>query len=584
MTAAGLFGPEWVSLWLTGATLVLLAASLFFLDMGNRAQRAFALLLFLRGLTFFMGPLRAESAAQFSTVWASIAPYAILPVIPLVLFFLSVYPRRRGLGRNGVGLLVPFGLALGLLAWYVMDHDAYATVRPGAPATYSSFGPLITVSALRLPALAVAAFVLAGDYRRSPAGSAGFSLFLMVAGFTLNGLYDGTLATLDLVAAYRDPAMEWQPWAWTLWWLPVLALPLALAACWRLVPVLRRSRRDPEFQEVRRFFFVAAPLAVASAFVIVLPFPGAQDTASFILGIWRLTIPLLLAYALLRYQLFDIDIRLKANVRRAIILGAFTVTFFLVSEAAENLVQGDRGPLFGIVAAGFLALASRPVQKFADRASDTFMPDTKPIAQQTFAERQRFYLEHYELIGQDGEVTAKERAMLDRLRVTLGLAAEQTAQLEREGRLLDAVKDTSATSAEETPDSKLEIAIKGALVAGTLALVFGMLSQGIESIIPLSNMAAGLVSAALVAVLLGPLEGLADRLTHRVNPKARTEAADYAQRRRAFEEALREALADGSFSERDLTYLHNLQQRLRISRSLRWRLERRTRRALGAGS
>lgn len=584
MGAAELFGPEWMPLWVTGLALLALAIWLFLLDVSNVSQRLFALLLALRGLTFFLGPLRFEAeTARMSVLWANVAPYAIIPVIPLVIAFLSLYPRRRGLARVPGGMIALFLLTVALEGWYFLDHSAYATVVSDVPARYDDFGPLFVLTGLRLPILALAGFVLAADYKRAPTGSFGFSLFLMVAAFTLNGLFDGTLAVLDLVRDLGDPSVAWDLGGWSFSVLPVLALPLSMATCIRLLPTLRLARTNPELQEISRFFFIAVPLAVLTAFTRELPYSGAEDLATFVLAVWRLAIPLLLAYALMRYQLFNIDVHLKAGVRRAIILGAFTVTFFLVSEAAESMAEGDRGPLVGIVGAGLLALGSRPVQNFAGKASDKFMPDTKPIAQQTYAERLRFYLDQYLLIRHDGETTHKERQMLDRLAATLALPAAAVQDLEATGRMPDHVDDDAEHApVEQVADTGLEMAVKGALAAGTLALVFGMLSQGIENVIPLSNQVAGLLAAAAVSLLLGPLEDLADRLTHRLDPSAATDAKDEKERRQAFETAYASALEDGSLSSRDLVYLASLQQRLRISWTTRWRLERRVRRNIGA--
>lgn len=583
MSAAELFGPNWISLWVTGAALVALAIWLFALDVSNPAQRVFALLLGLRGLTFFLGPLQAEAAtASASTLWAHLAPYATVTFAPLVVAFLSLYPRRRGLGRTRWGLWALLAVTVAFEIWYLVDHGAHSTIRPGTPARSIAYGPLFILTALRLPAFALAGFVLAGDYRRSPEGSQGFSLFLMVAAFTLNGLYDGMLALNDFYLDLRDPSFQWLPWGWSLSLLPLLALVISVATCVRLLPLLRLARSSPELQEVTRFFVAAVPLAILTPFTTHLPYAGAEDLATFILAVWRLLIPLLLAYALMRYQLFNIDIHLKAGVRRAIILGAFTVTFFLVSEAAESMAEGDRGPAVGIVAAGVLALGSRPIQSFASKASDKFMPDTKPIAQQTYAERLRFYLDQFLLIRHDGETTPKERQMLDRLAATLALPASAVREIEATSRMPDGVReDEHAEAVEEVADSGLEIALKGALAAGTLALVFGMLSQGIETILPLSNQVAGLLAAAAVALLLGPLESVADKLTHRIDPRAATDAKDEDERRRAFEAAYATAMEDGHLSSRDLVYLASLQQRLRISWAVRWRLERRVRRSAG---
>lgn len=583
MSAADLFGPDWISLWVTGATLVALALWLFLLDVGNAPQRMFALLLGLRGLTFFLGPLIAESPDRWSLLWADLSGYATLALVPLSVAFLSLYPRRRGLGLVPGGLWLLLAATLAVEAWYAVDHDVHAKLASVAPSYPVRLGPLYMLTALRLPMFALAGFILAGDYRSDPKGSRGFSLFLMVVAFTLNGLYDGMLAANDLWLDLRDPTLDWLPWSWTRSLLPPLALPISIAACIRILPVLRQAQQDPELQEVKRFFAFGLPLALVTPFARLLPYSGADQLSTFILAIWRMAIPLLLSYALLRHQLFDIDLKLKDGVRRGIILGAFTVTFFLVSEAAESLVQGNHGPWFGVAGAGLLAMGSRPLQGFANRTADSLMPDTKPIAQQSYAERQRFYLDQFRLVSLDGKVSPKERRMLDRLRVTLALPHDAADRLEASGETPDpdAAGHDDVHEVEQAKDTKFELVLRGTIAASVLAFVFGMLSQGLETIIPVSNQVAGLIGAAVVALSLGPLEDLADRLTYRIDPSKATDAKDEEERRQAFRAALVTALEDGSLSERDLQYLTGLQKRLRIPWATRWRLERQVRRSLG---
>lgn len=573
-----LLTPNLVTIWVTGLAMLALAIALFFLDLSNQAQRIFALLIALRGLTFIVGPLRAaaESIEQ-AVLWATLAPYLVIPLVPVVITFLCLYPRRRGLARLRGGLPL-LGLAtLGLLAWYLIDHGAYASVRaiPGAP--YGEPGPLFLFNALRLPVFALAGFILAGDYKKNPRGSAGFSQFLIVAAFALNGLYDGITAALSLQGALQSGGAGTSLYAWTSAWAPPLAALIALATCLRLVPVLRQARHTPDLQEVTRFFVIAIPLAALSPFADRLPLAEAGDLSTFFLGFWRLTIPLLVAYALMRYQLFELDLGLKASVRRGIILGSFTVVFFFVSEAAEALLQGDRGPLFGVLGAGLLALTARPVQRFADQAAQRFMPEVKPIAQQTYAERLAFYLEQFRLLSQDGRVTPKERRLLNRLRNTLSLEESETQAIEATGRI-PAAKVAPVPEPSPTNATRLQRVLNGVVVAGALALVFGMLSEGIESIVPLSNAVAGFLTAALVALSLGPLESLAQRISERIDPVARAAAADARAKRRTFYAAMRTALEDGALSERDLDYLGGLQHRLGISASVRWAIERKARR------
>lgn len=568
MSVADLLAPERISLLLTGVALVAIAVWIFILDVSNRALRVFALLLALRGLTFFLGPLRSTaSTASESVLWANLAPYTIIPLVPLVAYFLFLYPRPRGLARwPGGGIAVLAG-TIGLLAWYAANHASYAAVTFSIPAGYSSYGPLFVLQGLRLPAFALAGLLLANSYRKQPTGSAGFSQFLMVAGFTLNALFDGTLAAIDIANALRNNLDIGFPWNWARWWLPVLALPLGLATGALLLPVVRRARREPELQEVRRFVFFGAPLALASPFVSLLPYAQSAEHATFLMGVWRLLVPLLLTYALLRYSLFSIDLHVKVGVRRGILIGIFVFTFFVISEAAEaiveqaggDLVSQDLGPMFGVASAAGLAVLGKPIQRLADRAANGVMPDTQPIEKLGSQARFRLYRDQFQMVQQDGQVTPKERRMLSRLAAYLGIQEDEALDLE--------LGETPARDEPAPPRPKRSASTVARSVVAVLgtAAVFGGVSAILEALANPSSFATGLVSAAFVALLLGPIESLSERLTRRrkLNPA----------KEQTMREALADAWADGNLSERDLAFLAALQKRLGVGKADRNRIE-----------
>lgn len=560
MSFADLLAPETISLVIVGSGFVLLGLALFLLDVSNKAQRIFALVLILRGATFFISPLRsvAETPRE-ATLWANLLPYAILPVVPGLVYFLGSYPTRRGLGRLPGGSTALLLVTLGLVGWYLLDHAKYHVLGPGIPPAYVGYGPLFLLQGVRLPVLALAGYVLASDYVKEPKGSRGFSLFLMVVGFTLNGLFDGTVASIDLWRQLDDPDRVWIAWEWSRWILPVAALPIALAACVRLLPVLMRSRTDRELNEVGRFFFAAVPLALVSPFILLLDYDAAPQHTTFVMGVWRLLVPILLAYALMRYQLFGIDLRIKAGVKRAILVGLFVGVFFVISQAAQALVSADKAPLFGVVSASLLAVLGKPIQTFAERAANGVMPDTQPIEKLGSQARFRLYREQFQLVQQDGAVSPKERRMLTRLAKYLGIHENEALDIE-----LGETPTRADPPPPREPRSVSQVARTIVAVLGTAA-VFGGISAVLEALFDPSSFAVGLVTAAFVALLLGPIEGLAERLTRRRRLSPAKEAA--------LRDALRDAWADGSLSERDVAFLAALQKRLRIGKAARKRIE-----------
>jgi len=371
----------------------------------------------------------------------------------------------------------------------------------------------------------------------------------------------------DQLAGYT-----WWPWGWVLVVLPASTLLPAAAAvavvAWHAV-----GHPDAGPRRVGAMFVAAATLPPASALFLALT--GDTESAwtlmvrDYTLGLWRLLVPLMVTYALLRYGLFDVNVRLKAGLRRGIIVALFTLTFFVVFETAEALVAGDRGVLFGIVAAGLLALANRPVERFGQRAADALMPSVKPLPQLRLAEKQRLYLDQLDLVRQDQAVSAKERRMLQRLASALGFTDEEVAALERGDTMF---VDEAPVVVPGTRQSASAMA-RGLVVAAAAAVTFGVLSQGLEFLVPISNFQAGLFTAAIISLLLGRVEALAGHLT-------RGDQSLAAGQETALADALREAWSDGVLSARDRQFLGHLETELGILPGQRRRIERRVRREL----
>lgn len=441
------FAVAFLPLWLSALAMFALAAWLLATDRGRTANRVFAALLALRGMTFVLGPLRATASTeeQFS-FYAGLAPFVIIPLVPLALYFASVHPRQRGpLASHG---WVPWALAAGTAAamlWALLDPSAYGTIVPdpdgrymvsaGPGHAYQAFGPLILFTALRLPAMAVPAVVFARDYVRTPPGSPRYSSFLLFAGFALNAVFDGTNALMSLPqTALSGNEMQWWPWGWSLVWLPVLTLLLAM---WATGIVVHGQLRGP-YRSSRgvRLFVVAAGIAVGTATLgnLVRAQGGdvGADLVSFLLGVWRFTLPVLVSYALLRYSLFEIDQKVRSVVAHGTIVLGFAAVLVVLSEFVEYLVSEARGAGYGLGAGAAMAILFQPLDRLGDVVAGRLLPDAKPLSRLTPEERGRFYADQYALASEDGALSRRERYLLDVLAEQLGL--DRTARRRLEGR------------------------------------------------------------------------------------------------------------------------------------------------------
>lgn len=140
----------------------------------------------------------------------------------------------------------------------------------------------------------------------------------------------------------------------------------------------------------------------------------------------------LLARALLRHQLFDFDLKVKRGIATGTVAAAFVAVFFVVSEGAQALLSERFGPVVGLVAAGLLVFLLTPLQRVGERVADAAMPRVAPTPEYLAYRKLQVYRATLEGAYADGEVTARERVMLERLRTELRIAEEDAAAIERD--------------------------------------------------------------------------------------------------------------------------------------------------------
>lgn len=142
----------------------------------------------------------------------------------------------------------------------------------------------------------------------------------------------------------------------------------------------------------------------------------------------------LLAYAILRYQLFDIDLRIRRGVSRALLAGVFVAVFFVVATVAESYMTSAYGYLAGGAAAGLLLFALAPLQRAADRVASRTMPGATGTPEYVAYRKLEVYRAAVESALETGGIDARERALLDQLRAKLGVAQADAAALETDAR------------------------------------------------------------------------------------------------------------------------------------------------------
>lgn len=415
-----------------------LGVALLVLHFESRLNRVFSLFLILRGLSMFTATqwqLTRFSDATTSAFWVELFPYFTIAA-PLVLaYFVWIYPRpRRRVTPEWLPAAIVAAVVAGLEIAYILEPSLWGTYAVSAEGTLSevSEGPLGAMLGVLFVMFAVAGLAFARDAAGMAPGPHRRSLLLVSLAFTMNALYDGVSTGLVVVGVLGFPTgiVDYLGAASL---VPALAAP-ALLARQALASGDETTRRDALRYGAACAMAVAIPMG--TIFVTAL-----SDVFLVATGILRLALPLLVAYALLRHQLFDIDLKVRVGVERGTLGATFAGVFFIASEGLEQIVP-VQGAVLGLLAAGAIALALKPIQAGIRRVTMKALPASGPIEEFDDEEGRKFYRQQARIVWSDDNVTEKERRMLDNLRETLDLPEAVAERIEAEAVQMRDARDS----------------------------------------------------------------------------------------------------------------------------------------------
>jgi hypothetical protein len=140
---------------------------------------------------------------------------------------------------------------------------------------------------------------------------------------------------------------------------------------------------------------------------------------------------LLLAYAVLRFQLFNIDLKIKFVLQQSTVAALIIGGFIVGSEVLESFVPVS-GTVSNIVVAIAILIVLRPLQRLALSITDGLMRNVQNTPEYLEVRRLEVYRAALEGAFEDGLITDKERSILDRLRDSLGISQVEAVSLEKE--------------------------------------------------------------------------------------------------------------------------------------------------------
>jgi hypothetical protein len=140
----------------------------------------------------------------------------------------------------------------------------------------------------------------------------------------------------------------------------------------------------------------------------------------------------IIAYGILRTQLFDIDLRIRWTIKQSTVASVFIAVMFVVSEGASQFLSDELGAVTGLLAAGILMFFLAPLQRFAEGVASTAMPNTKNTPEYAMFRKMQVYESAMIEAHFEHGVSDRERALLNRLRDSLDISEADAEAIELE--------------------------------------------------------------------------------------------------------------------------------------------------------
>lgn len=391
---------------LGGLAFLIVGGLLLALRPARRGAIGFALFAVAAGLQYIFANV-GSMLVDVPLVGMLRLPFLL--VAPLAL----VWGAARFHGHGARWATLPF-LATGAAAALLLLFAPGVIVAPNG--FYRPLGDFLALMPF-FAGMAVAAGLLVAHHRRETSADLRLELVLLLSALVPLLAYSSGYFGLSYAVGLREFAL-----APTVGYLVTFALCAAvvIACC---VLLWRAPERSAKW--LAGISLVLLPAGILHALLD-------RSWAQFG-GMLRIAAALLLGYALLRYRIFDIDVRLKTSLARTLAGGLAVGAFFLASEVAETVVADRTGStLLGLAAAGaFLVLETRLMhagKRIAQRALPGVDPSERYLAQRKLV----VYRAAVESAGRDGVMTERERTLLGTLARELKLTHEEKGSIDRD--------------------------------------------------------------------------------------------------------------------------------------------------------
>lgn len=372
-----------------------------------------------------------STSLDTASLWNHVSVYSVLVLMPVLFHFVLVFPYRSGLLKHRWLLPAAYGLAaVGLVLTLVRKE--FLIRQPTIDSVRRVYGPEASpVLYFALSAsFTIAVVLLILRYTLTDLDVTRKRLAFVTFAFASYALYEA----IGDVHANRDAQFlaSFTGDDLTFWRLNLATNALLLLTYFSLLALLALRTRVAERRKESLFLILSGAAAVVTGYLDpVLSFYW-QDYPGT-LWAWRIAGVTLVFYAILKYQLFDLNIRIRFGVKYGARGTAFAAVFFTVQELVRDLGGEALGYFAGLLLAAALVFLFEPFQRLTDKLAHKVVP---PTTTETYERYRAMEIYRAALEGAlaDQVVTPAELHSLKNLRAKLAITDSDHDLLERDIR------------------------------------------------------------------------------------------------------------------------------------------------------
>ncbi len=398
-------------------------------ELSNRIFALFCLMwtLFIIALNFVSLSTTIDSAQLFNRL----SVYSGLLLIPLLIHFVLVFPYRSSLLKHKWLLpLTYLGAVIALAVTFVREEILIRFPTTNSLTGYYDPEARPALYFFLTLAFTIAVLLLILRYTLTDLDVTRKRLFFVAFAIATYSLYDA----IDAVHINRDEDFKagFRGEDDTYWRLTMATDALLILTYFSILVLLamrtsNRERRRESWMLVG-FGFGAV---VTGYFDPILRFyfeyyPGT-------LWLWRIAAVSLVFYAILRYQLFDLNVRIRVGVKYGTMTALFGAIFFTIQEIVKDFAGQAWGYFLGLAAAALLIFLFQPTQQLIEKFAHKVVPPTTSENYERYRSME-IYRAALEGALADKIVNVTELATLKNLRSKLGITEADHQLLERDIR------------------------------------------------------------------------------------------------------------------------------------------------------